>query len=62
MTPQGGRYDAESHSTTVPRYQRRTACVDEARLGMYLTGTNTRPLKGALAPLLRDGPLSKDPI
>lgn len=52
----------EWRSTTVARYQRRTARVDEALLGVYLAGTNTRRLKGALAPLLRGGPLSKDAI
>jgi putative transposase len=52
----------EWRSTTVARYQRRTARVDEALLGVYLAGTNTRRLKGALAPLLRGGPLSKDAV
>lgn len=52
----------EWRSAIVPRYQRRTARVDEAILGVYLSGTNTRRLKGALAPLLRGGPLSKDAI
>jgi len=46
----------------VPRYQRRTARVDEAILGVYLSGGNTRRLKGALAPLLRGGPLGKDAV
>ena len=46
----------------MPRYQRRTARVDEAILGVYLSGTNSRRLKGALAPLLRGGPLSKDAV
>jgi transposase-like protein len=41
----------EWRSQTVPRYQ--TARVDEAILGVYLSGGNTRRLKGALAPLLR---------
>jgi len=36
--------------------------VDEAILGVYLAGTNTRRIKGALAPLLRGGPLSKDAV
>jgi len=36
--------------------------VDEAMLGVYLSGTNTRRIKGALAPLLRGGPLSKDAV
>ena len=52
----------EWRSTTVRRYQRRTARVDEALLGVYLAGTNTRRVKGALAPLLRGGPLSKDAV
>ena len=53
---------AEWRSTTVVRYQRRTARVDEALLGVYLAGTNTRRVQGALAPLLRGGPLSKDAV
>lgn len=52
----------EWRSRVVERYQRRTARVDEAILGVYLTGTNTRRLKGALSPLLRGGPLSKDSV
>jgi putative transposase len=36
-------------STIIPRYQRRTERVDEAILGVYLSGTNTRRLRGALA-------------
>src|SRR5213596_3604735 len=50
-TPDGGT--TEWASAAVPRYQRRTARVDEAILGVYLSGGNTRRLKGALAPLLR---------
>jgi len=52
----------EWHSQAVRRYQRRTELVDEAILGVYLSGTNTRRIKGALAPLLRGGPLSKDAV
>jgi putative transposase len=52
----------EWHSHMIPRYQRRTARVDEAILGVYLSGTNTRRLRGALAPLLRGAPLSKDAV
>ena len=51
---------AEWRSELVPRYQRRSERVDEAILGVYLSGTNTRRIKGALAPLLRGGPLSKN--
>lgn len=59
-TPEGGT--AEWRSELVPRYQRRSERVDEAILGVYLSGTNTRRIKGALAPLLRGGPLSKDAV
>jgi putative transposase len=53
---------AEWRSRTVRRYQRRSTRVDEAILGVYLAGGNTRRIKGALAPLLRGGPLSKDAV
>src|SRR5262244_4493403 len=52
----------EWRSRVLPRYQRRTTRVDEAILGVYLSGTNSRRLKGALAPLLRGGPLLKDAV
>lgn len=52
----------EWRSQVVGRYERRTERVDEALLGVYLSGTNTRRVRGALAPLLRGGPLSKDAI
>jgi transposase-like protein len=60
-----GGTDGMSHewrSETVRRYQRRTTRVDEAILGVSLAGGNTRRIKGALAPLLRGGPLSKDAV
>ena len=57
----GGRR-REWRSRMIPRYQRRTERVDEAILGVYLSGTNTRRLRGALAPLLRGAPLSKDAV
>jgi putative transposase len=53
---------AEWRSETVRRYERRTTRVDAAVLGVYLAGGNTRRIKGALAPLLRGGPLSKDAV
>ena len=59
-TPDGAI--AEWRSELVPRYQRRSERVDEAILGVYLSGTNTRRIKGALAPLLHGGPLSKDAV
>lgn len=52
----------EWSSQVVPRYQRRTRRVDEAILGVYVAGTNTRRIKGALSPLLRGAPLSKDAV
>src|ERR1700688_424428 len=52
----------EWRSRMIPRYQRRTERVDEAILGVYLSGTNTRRLCGALSPLLRGAPLSKDAV
>ena len=52
----------EWRSHAVRKYQRRTELVDEAILGVYLSGTNTRRIKGALAPLLRGGPLAKDAV
>jgi putative transposase len=52
----------EWRSRVIPRYQRRTERVDEAILGLYLSGANTRRIRGALSPLLRGGPLSKDAI
>jgi len=36
--------------------------VDGALLGTYLSGINTRRLRGALSPLLRNAPLSKDAV
>ena len=58
--PDGRR--TEWRSETMRRYERRTTRVDEAILGVYLAGGNTRRIKGALAPLLRGGPLSKDAV
>ena len=53
---------AEWQSETLPRYQRRTTRVDEAILGVYLAGGNSRRVRVALSPLLRGGPLSKDAV
>jgi transposase-like protein len=61
MRPSDGTR-TEWRSDTVRRYERRTTRVDEAILGVYLAGGNTRRIKGALAPLLRGGPLSKDAV
>jgi putative transposase len=56
------RPGVEWRSETVRRYQRRTTRVDDAILGVYLAGGNTRRSKRALAPLLRGGPLSKHAV
>jgi transposase-like protein len=52
----------EWRSRIIPRYQRRTERVDEAIFGVYLSGTNSRRLRGAPSPLLRGAPLSKDAV
>src|SRR5215469_3602867 len=57
-----GGEESEWQSRTIPRYQRRTERVDTALLGAYLSGINTRRLRGALSPLLRAAPLSKDAV
>lgn len=56
----GGRHEWQSQ--TVARYERRSRRVDEAIVGVYLGGVNTRRIRGALAPLLRGAPLSKDAV
>ena len=52
----------EHRTKIVDRYQRRTRRVDEAILGCYLGGTNTRRIRKALAPLLGGTHLSKSAI
>jgi transposase-like protein len=52
----------EWQSQTVARYERRSRRVDEAIVGVYLGGVNTRRIRGALAPLLKGAPLSKDAV
>jgi len=58
----GGGGRREWQSQTVARYERRSHRVDEAIVGVYLGGANTRRIRGALAPLLRGAPLSKDAV
>jgi transposase-like protein len=53
---------SEFRSTVLPRYQRRTKPVDEAILGAYLAGANTRRIRKALEPLLGEANLSKSSI
>ncbi len=52
----------EFRSAIVPRYQRRTEEVNEAILGAYLAGANSRRIRKALAPLLGEANLSKSAI
>jgi putative transposase len=52
----------EFKSELLPRYQRRTRDVDDAILGAYLAGANTRRIKKALSPLIGEEHLSKSAI
>ncbi len=52
----------EFQSAVVPRYARRTRKVDEAILGAYLAGANTRRIRKALEPLLGSEHLSKSAV
>jgi transposase-like protein len=54
--------EQEWQSTMIPRYARRCRAVDAALLGMYFGGVNTRKVKQAIRPLLRNSPLSKSAI
>ncbi len=49
-------------STVVPRYQRRMREINDAIAGVYLSGGNTRRIRGALRPLLKDAPLSRSAV
>lgn len=52
----------EWESTMLPRYSRRAKAVDAAIIGMYFGGVNTRKVKQAIRPLLKNSPLSKSAI
>ena len=52
----------EFQSEVLPRYARRTQEVDEAILGVYLAGGNSRRIRKALEPLLGQANLSKSAI
>jgi transposase-like protein len=52
----------EFRSTVVPRYARRTREVDEALLGCYFGGVNSRRIRRALKPLFGDAHLSKSAV
>lgn len=53
---------AEFQSQLLPRYARRTREVDDAILGCYLGGVNSRRIKIALKPLLGERHLSKSAV
>ena len=52
----------EFKSEILPRYARRTREVDEAILGVYLAGANSRRIRKALEPLLGSANLSKSAV
>ena len=52
----------EFQSTVVPRYARQTREVDEALLGCYFGGVNSRRIRRALQPLLAEAHLSKSAV
>jgi transposase-like protein len=60
VTPDGG--EREWHSQLVPRYRRSSAEVEQSVLGVYLSGSNTRRIRGALEPLLSGAALSKSAV
>ncbi len=57
-----GDRPAEFHSSVLPRYARRTREVDEALLGCYFGGINTRRIRRALKPLFGEAHLSKSAV
>lgn len=52
----------EFQSSLVPQYSRRTAEVDQSIVLGYLAGANTRRIGRALAPMLKNAPLSKSSV
>lgn len=61
LSDEDGRTE-EWRPTVVPRYQRRMREINEAVAGVYLSGGNTRRIRGALRPLLKNAPLSKSAV
>ncbi len=53
---------SEFRSEILPRYARRTRAIDEALLGIYLAGANSRRIRKALTPLFGEQHLSKSAI
>ncbi len=60
ITPEGG--EREWRSQSVPHYRRSSREVEQSVLGVYLAGSNTRRIRGALEPLLSGAALSKSAV
>jgi len=54
--------EREWRSQLLPRYRRSSPEVEQAVVGMYLAGGNTRRIRGELRPLLSGAPLSKSAV
>jgi transposase-like protein len=54
--------EREWRSTLLPHYRRSSPEVEEAVVGIYLAGGNTRRIRTALAPLVSGAPLSKSAV
>jgi len=54
--------EREWQSRLVPRYRRSSPEVEQSVLGVYLAGSNTRRIRGALGPLLSGAALSKSAV
>ena len=61
LTSSGGD-TSEFRSELLPRYARRTHQIDEAILGIYLAGANSRRIRKALEPLLGEENLSRSAV
>lgn len=59
---EGDGGEREWQSQLVPRYRRSSREVEESVLGVYLSGANTRRIRGALEPLLSGAALSKSAV
>lgn len=67
QVPRGRLMDGEAgehewHSALLPRYRRNSPEVEQAVLGVYLAGGNTRRIRTALQPLLQGAALSKSAV
>jgi transposase-like protein len=65
--PRGRVFESDGETTEfqselLPRYSRRTQAVDDAVLGVYLAGGNSRRIRKALEPLLGTKHLSKSAV